>query len=523
MKPGLFHISLYDIALLASTLLGLACGIRMWIKKTAEVIDRILGLILVIMALWLARVFCIAIGLTNYFPRWSWVPSQFLLSIGPLLFFYVRGIARPDQKFARKDLLQFSPLLVELGLHVTTVVQSAHSGVATYDTTAYRQGHPVLQWLAFLSVAYYLYRCRQWVNYPARENVTVSPLSKEKLMLRGYWLRDQMKGKRFYLDEELSLNSLAKKLGISVHELSRIINTGLRKNFNDFVNEFRIQDIARKMKDPASDRITLLGIAYECGFNSKTTFNRAFKQILGQSPAEYKKQLKKGGPNHDLAHPLTSPAIISGHIANPAWSFKKLNRIRMFRNYLKMAWRNTLHNKVYSTLNITGLAAGMAVALLIGLWVVNQYSYDRFLPGYRQLYQVEMNLTSEHNGTTTQTSVALPLADVLRKEISGIKYVAETDYVGKMNHGLLVGDKKLYLGGGAVGPDFFKIFPYPFIKGDPGLALKDIYSIVITESTAKALFGDVDPMGKGIRFDNAQNMTVTGVIRDIPSNATMQF
>ena len=66
----------------------------------------------------------------------------------------------------------------------------------------------------------------------------------------------------------------------------------------------------------------------------------------------------------------------------------------MFRNYLKIAWRNTLHNKVYSTLNIVGLAAGMAVALLIGLWVVNQYSYDRFLPGYKQLYQVEMNLTS---------------------------------------------------------------------------------------------------------------------------------
>src|SRR6202000_268174 len=132
----------------------------------------------------------------------------------------------------------------------------------------------------------------------------------------------------------------------------------------------------------------------------------------------------------------------------------------MLKAYFKTAWRNLIRNKVYSALNIAGLAAGMAVALLIGLWVANQYSYDRFLPGYRQLYQVEMNLTSQHNGTSTQTSIALPLTDVLRKEIPGIKYVAEADAVGKMNHGLLVGDKKFYLGGGSVGAEFFKIFQY---------------------------------------------------------------
>ena len=74
-----------------------------------------------------------------------------------------------------------------------------------------------------------------------------------------------------------------------------------------------------------------------------------------------------------------------------------------------------------------------------------------------------------------------------------------------MNHGLLVGDKKLYLGGGAVGPDFFKIFQCPFVKGNANSALKDMYSIVITESTARALFGDAEPMGKSIRFDGSKN------------------
>ncbi len=417
-------------------------------------------------------------------------------------------------------------------MHVITVIQSLHTGVNTYETPAYKQWQPVLQLLAFISIAAYLYRCTQLFKYPARETLgkipgknflRVSPSSKDKLIQKGYWLRHQMKVNRFYLDAELSLNSLARELGMPIHDLSRIINTGLRKNFNDFVNEFRIKEVTRKMKDPANNRITLLGIAYDCGFNSKTTFNRAFKEITGKNPAEYKEQPKKERPNHDLNLLSTPSAVISRHTTTPVWSYVKLNRNRMFRNYLKMAWRNTLHNKVYSALNIAGLATGMAVALLIGLWVFNQYSYDRFLPNYPQLYQVEMNLTSQHNGTSTQTSIALPLTDVMRKEIPGIKYVAETDHVGKMNHGLLVGDKKLYLGGGAVGIDFFKIFQYPFVRGNANSALKDLYSIVITESTAKALFGDADPMGKAIRFDNSQNMTVTGVIRDIPANATLQF
>jgi putative ABC transport system permease protein len=195
----------------------------------------------------------------------------------------------------------------------------------------------------------------------------------------------------------------------------------------------------------------------------------------------------------------------------------------MIKNYLKIAWRNIVSNKVYSAINILGLAAGMAVALIIGLWVVNEYSFDKFLPNYKQLYQVQLNFTTQHDGEHTQAALAIPLADVLRKDIPGIKYVAETDWVGWQWHSLLVGDKKLYLNGGAASPDFLKIFQYPFIKGDAKNALTDPYSIVLNESTAKALFGNADPINKFIRIDNQQNLKVTGVIKDIPKNATKQF
>lgn len=193
----------------------------------------------------------------------------------------------------------------------------------------------------------------------------------------------------------------------------------------------------------------------------------------------------------------------------------------MLKSYFKTAWRNLTHNKVYSALNIIGLGAGMAVALLIGLWVSNEYSYDRFLPGYQELYQVRLNTTSEKDGEHTQPVTSLPLAAALRKDFPEIAAVAESD--GFDQHDLLVGDKKLYSNGGMIGQDFLTMFRYPLQKGDPASALKDPYSIVLTSSLSKALFGDTDPVGKTIRIDNRHDVKVTGILRDIPKNSSLQF
>ncbi|HEX9511441.1 MAG TPA: ABC transporter permease [Puia sp.] len=192
----------------------------------------------------------------------------------------------------------------------------------------------------------------------------------------------------------------------------------------------------------------------------------------------------------------------------------------MFRNYLKTAWRNLINNKAYSALNILGLAAGMAVALLIGLWVYNEYSYDRFLPGYQQLYQVRRN--SDNNGEILNfTSSSLKLADVLRSQIPEIEQVAETDWMG--DHGLMAGDKKFYLSGGQTASDFLTMFRYPLLQGDAAQILKDPYSIVLTESTARTLFGNENPLNKTIRFDNRNDLKVTGILKDLPANSSFQF
>ena len=192
----------------------------------------------------------------------------------------------------------------------------------------------------------------------------------------------------------------------------------------------------------------------------------------------------------------------------------------MFKNYFKTAFRNLVRTIGYSTLNVLGLAIGMAVALLIGLWVYNQYAYDKFLPEYKSVYRVQRNFDSNGDTLTFQTT-SLKLAEALRDQIPEIEYVAESDWMGE--HGLIVGDKKLYQRGAVAGTDFLKILQYPFAKGSATAAFKDAYSIVLTHSMAKALFGNEDPMNKTIRFDNADNLKVTGILKDIPANATVNF
>ncbi|MFT3705407.1 MAG: ABC transporter permease [Agriterribacter sp.] len=192
----------------------------------------------------------------------------------------------------------------------------------------------------------------------------------------------------------------------------------------------------------------------------------------------------------------------------------------MFKNYFKVAWRNIIRTIGYSLLNVAGLSIGMAVALIIGLWVYNQYSFDKFLPEHELVYRVQRNYNSNGDTLTFQTT-SLKLAEALRTQIPEIAYVAESDWTG--NHGLIVGDKKLYVNGAICGPDIFKIFQYSFIEGNAGNAFKDPYSIVLTQSLAKSLFGNENAINKTVRFDNANDLKITGIIRDVPANTTFSF
>ena len=192
----------------------------------------------------------------------------------------------------------------------------------------------------------------------------------------------------------------------------------------------------------------------------------------------------------------------------------------MFRNYFKTSWRNIIKEKGYSGFNILGLAIGMAVALVIGLWVQYQLSYDRFLPDYGQAYKVMVR--GNFNGVEEAgNATCLPLAAAIKKDVPEVKYVAQADFGSQ--HSLMVGDKKLYSKGMFSGEDFLKIFKYPLLQGHAEDVLKQPASIVLTRSTAIALFGHTDPVNKIVRLDNLHDVKVSGVLADLPGNSSLSF
>lgn len=190
----------------------------------------------------------------------------------------------------------------------------------------------------------------------------------------------------------------------------------------------------------------------------------------------------------------------------------------MLQNYFKIALRTLLRNKAFSAINIVGLSVGMAVAMLIGLWIFDEISFDKYHQKYDRLAQVMQNQT--WNGVTgSQTAMPLPLAPELRAKYSGdFKNVVLSSWT--FEHVLSVGDRKFTKTGNFVEPKFPEMFTFKMLKGSQK-GLKDPYAILISESVATALFGNTDPMNKVVKVDNKTDVKVTGVYEDLPHNTSL--
>jgi len=598
-----FHINVYDPFFIGTIFIVLNFSLLLWFgKRVNQAANRFLALAFVVVIFWLTQVVTTDTGLAAYVSHWNWLPMQCSLALGPLIYFFVLKITRPDQPFRFKHLLHFSPLLLQLCARVLKAGQlDALLQTATFISVGvylylshllikrfyegqkfdagdrYRLGLRWLQiqlkgfgllwllWIIFTAAAYFFYHgklgvytwhplylllsftalvtsavtyLRPELNLKEGTAFPVKPLLPADLKQKGIWLKRMVKENRYYQDPELTLSSLAEKLNLTTHELSRIVNQALKKNFNDLINEYRVREVVQKMQDPAYDHITLLGIAYESGFNSKTTFNRIFKQTTGKNPAEYKSDLKKERPSYNLGRQPQATPVSLNRETTPSWSHAKLNRNFMFKNYFKIARRALMRNKSYTTINVTGLAVGIAVCMMIFIIIQYQTSFDDFHTRKDRTYRV---LTEYHHAETGDVSygkdLPFPFPLGLKTAFPQIEQLAPI--FASQNDQLFIlnssgNTEKLFReqqGLFYTTPSFFKIFDFPLLAGSYE-SLKDPNNVFLTKETAEKYFGDwKTAMGKtiklqmgGFMFEHGTDvLKVSGILATIPPNTDFQL
>lgn len=192
----------------------------------------------------------------------------------------------------------------------------------------------------------------------------------------------------------------------------------------------------------------------------------------------------------------------------------------MFRNYFKIAVRNLLRHKGFSFINISGLAVGMASAVLIILWILSEVGYDDFHQKKDRIYQVWNKATFSGKLQCWNTTPKV-LARYVQQDVPEIEQATRAEWPN--NYLLTYLEKRLKSQGNIVDSNFLQVFSFPLLQGNPRSVLMDMHSIVVTETLAKKLFGDENPVGKLVKLDNKENFTVTGVLKDIPTNTRFKF
>ena len=191
----------------------------------------------------------------------------------------------------------------------------------------------------------------------------------------------------------------------------------------------------------------------------------------------------------------------------------------MFKNYFISAVRNLIRQKGFSIINISGLALGMAIAILIFLWVKHELSYDKFNDKSHKIHRL---VQTQHYSSGPLTTVCMPgpIAQDIRNDIPEI---ANSFMFYSMTATISYEDKLFTEDVQLADPQLFELFTFDFQQGDPTSVFEDINSVVITEKMAKKLFEDKDPMGKIIKYNDAHSFKVTGVISETPENSSFRF
>lgn len=191
----------------------------------------------------------------------------------------------------------------------------------------------------------------------------------------------------------------------------------------------------------------------------------------------------------------------------------------MLQNFIKITFRNLFKNKGFAVINILGLTIGMASAILILLWVQSELGYDRFFEKTDRLYMM-YNRDKFDGEMRSWNSTPKILAPTLKKDYPEVEDASRFQNITFL---VTSGEKRLNIRGAFADSSFLKLFSFPMLKGNASIALNANNNIVLTEKLAIKLFGAEDAMGKTVLIDSTENFTVTGVLKDLPSNTSFNF
>jgi putative ABC transport system permease protein len=193
----------------------------------------------------------------------------------------------------------------------------------------------------------------------------------------------------------------------------------------------------------------------------------------------------------------------------------------MLKNYLLITFRNLLRSKVFSLINMVGLALGISCSFIIFLWVKDEVNTDQFHVNNDRLYRIMENQSYTNGSIFTFSSTPGPMAPVIKEKYPEIELATRITW--PETRLFAAGEKSFYQEGRFVDPDFLLMHTFPLVKGEVNRALNDMYSIVVSQAMAQKYFGSEDPIGKVLVMDNDDSFTVTGVLDNIPATSSMKF
>ncbi len=327
---------------------------------------------------------------------------------------------------------------------------------------------------------------------------------------------------KFYLQDDVSLSSLAKTLNTTTHHLSQVINETKGITFQKLISQYRIREAKILLKDESLNQLTIENIAEKVGYNSKSSFNTTFKRYTGLTPTEYKEQStvrtyrEEPLPDRENINFLNFFGSLT-HNSSPKFF------MIMVINFLKLFFRTLSKNKLFSMINFIGLTVGFTSSILIYLFIQSQLSYDKFIKDSENIYRIVW--TSDNSQTRTPHPMAQGLVENFSEVTSSVSFSPWFgEGLNRQDHTVEYKEKDIKF----AEPDiffadstFFDVFGIEVVSGDKN-ALTKPWSLVITKQLAKKYFGDSDPIGKTLLIDEME-MNVSAVVKAFPKNTHFHF